>query len=552
MSETPYPLMREGRVLMAAFGCHNCHHTLLVYINREDRTTKYYELQKFEPPCKCEHEEKFLEPIVWEPRREQNQQVCDYTKDKHSSEDPLPHLSTTVEAGETEGLCSGAKHKHEEDVPTAPPKKCKTASPEKPAKEAPAAFSAVQKRFWSWSHQATKPVLPLQQCNPIQDFDDSIVFEEEDHVYTVNDFKYRGSITGVLKSFFVSFDSDAISQRIAKSPRSQNDYSYEYYGMSKEAILSSWKTKAQLGSLLHCYIECFYNGLQLPPDIKPSMLGPEYLQFHLFHLQHVADKLQPFRSELRVAHPLFELVGSIDMLFRRKENPDDDHLIMFDWKRSKKLYNTSFEKGKDKFGKGPCFSVVNCKLNHCFLQLNLYKFVIEETTSYRIDEMYLAVFHPDSKYEVVLVPNWQSIVYKMAMARRFNLIEAELAKANTLQALLSEEAAHPSNLHKLCITWKHLIVMRASTDWGEDEETENKIRKQMNQMNDRVMGFMDRGVEETSGELLQAWQKVTGYLVRPGEEDAWEKIFKQQWFMTSALGIVKEKPTKEKEECIAK
>ncbi len=70
MSETPYPLMREGRVLMAAFGCHNCHHTLLVYINREDRTTKYYELQKFEPPCKCEHEEKFLEPIVWEPRRE--------------------------------------------------------------------------------------------------------------------------------------------------------------------------------------------------------------------------------------------------------------------------------------------------------------------------------------------------------------------------------------------------------------------------------------------------------------------------------------------------
>jgi hypothetical protein len=218
--------------------------------------------------------------------------------------------------------------------------------------------------------------------------DDSIVFDEPTHVYTVNG-SSKGviSCTKFLHEFFPHFDSDAVIDGMIK-----RGLKGEYVGMTKQQIKDKWAASGEesssKGTALHLAIEQFLHGH--PELIEPSILTtPEWQYFKNFWAQHGHD-LVPYRSEWEVWAEEYKLAGSIDMIFYR---PSDDSYVIYDWKRSKEIKKEAFGNSK---GFGPVAHLPDCNYWHYTLQLNVYRWFLETHYGLKISDMYLVIMHPNN------------------------------------------------------------------------------------------------------------------------------------------------------------
>lgn len=253
----------------------------------------------------------------------------------------------------------------------------------------------------------------LAKQHPIPAFDAHITFDEAAHVYTVDGVKYKQSVTSFIKTPFEEFDEEATIKRMLGKPQWGADPSYRYYRKERWTIKGEWARNrteaAEHGTLMHKCVELFYNAGSLyhrEPRLEPFLM-PSMDLFRKFHAEHVAGKLEPFRTELRVADrsphvvgrgglaaPAY-LAGSVDMIFRHANRPADGsldrHVVVMDWKRSKKVDTEGFQ---GRMCAPPFERVPDCKLGHFQLQLNTYKYIIERNTDLIVDAMYVCVFHP--------------------------------------------------------------------------------------------------------------------------------------------------------------
>ncbi len=313
----------------------------------------------------------------------------------------------------------------------------------------------AQERLCDWLKKNEGGAIALGANHPIPPLDDHIQFDEERHVYSVDGLEYRHSVTGFIKSFFEEFNERVTIDRIVGGKRWATDEDYAYFHMPPEAISWLWEENrdeaSRLGTAMHAYIEHFYNGT-FSTHLDADEMGEEYRQFHRFHEECVEGKLDAFRTELRAFSSDFELAGSVDMLYRRAGADEDDKtLVMYDWKRSKEIKSAAFDP-RD-FGKGPAQALSNCNQSHFFLQLNMYKLLIERATDYRIDEMYVACFHPNHKdYLRIPVPDMQETVRMMCEIRRCAMVKRDavaLEKGLATLAATSLGELGPSLLRKL-------------------------------------------------------------------------------------------------------
>lgn len=220
--------------------------------------------------------------------------------------------------------------------------------------------------------------------------DDRITFYEPTHTYTI-DGSSKGIIsgTGFLHSFFPHVDSHEIVEKMMKSPKWPSS---PYYGMKPEEILKQWddlkNDASSRGTAMHLGIEQFLNGAKdvILPEIRESK---EFQYFLNFWGDHGHD-LEPWRAEWSVFSQEHLLCGQIDMLFRRKS---DGKFVIYDWKRSKEI-KTSNEWAK---GYGPCDHLDDCNYWHYTLQLNVYRWILENLYDMEIADMYLIICHPVNK-----------------------------------------------------------------------------------------------------------------------------------------------------------
>lgn len=315
--------------------------------------------------------------------------------------------------------------------------KRKSESPDAPANDSTTTLlNPVQQRLYDWIRTVGLPnATKLRKQNPLPMFDDCVEFFEEEHYYVVDGLRYRGSGTSVVHSVFEPFNEQVMLDRIVNGRRWATDPDYRYYQMPRQDIAALWehiRTQASLlGTIMHAYIECFYNDVK--PDWAslgvqgPDDLGLEYTHFHTFHDEIVEGKLKPWRTELILVDPAYEFVGTIDMLFQDLHaGPDDRTLFMMDHKRSKEIRHKPFN--PTDLAYEPFNELANINKHHYFLQLNLYKFVLERNTPYRVKTMHLSVFHPtQSSFVLVEVPDLQHLAAKLCGMRRFNLIQADRA-----------------------------------------------------------------------------------------------------------------------------
>ena len=258
--------------------------------------------------------------------------------------------------------------------------------------------------------------------------DKNIKFEEEGHKYTIyndngNDNTGLGSsgytsVTTWVHTHFPHFDADSIIGRMMSGKAWKPGH--KYWGLTASEIKDLWNTKRDdacgAGTKLHYEIECFMNSKVLIFDYTHLELlyqhnilikyDKRYLDFGIewsYFLKFVSDfpQLKPYRTEWMIYHEDAKIAGSIDMVY---ENPDGT-LSIYDWKRSKDITS---ENTWNKYALHPVVAhIPDTNFWHYALQLNTYKYILEDKYGKKIRELNLVRIHPDNPaktYEVISVP----------------------------------------------------------------------------------------------------------------------------------------------------
>ncbi len=220
--------------------------------------------------------------------------------------------------------------------------------------------------------------------------DSRLVFDSDNHEYFVDGKKIKYSVTRLIESFFPKFDSDYWSSKkaIEQIKIEGGKLTNENISNAKKDILMEWednrKDAANKGTLLHEKIENFYN------NIEDSIDAPEFTYFKNFIKKY--PKLKPYKTEWRIFDDSLSLAGSIDMVYEK----DNGDLFLFDWKRSTKIVNGAghlIESDYD-YGFDELSHIADNSYNRYSLQLNLYKYVIENNYGKKISSMNLLILHP--------------------------------------------------------------------------------------------------------------------------------------------------------------
>ena len=253
----------------------------------------------------------------------------------------------------------------------------------------------------------------LSAKNP-HERDTRITFEPVEHKYTIDadPATTYTSVTTWIHTHFREFDSDDIIKRMMSS---RNWKQSQYYGMTADAIKASWDTNrdaaAAAGTAMHYNIECYYNGLSVPPDDAAS---PEFCYFMQFQSDHAA-KLRAYRTEWTVFDEAVRISGSIDMVYENLDpatGEPDGTLSIYDWKRCKEIKKVPF--GAKDYSHTPAIAhIPDTNYWHYCLQLNTYKAILQRCYGKRVTDLYLVCLHPDNKnqsYQCIQVVDLQSEV----------------------------------------------------------------------------------------------------------------------------------------------
>ena len=250
--------------------------------------------------------------------------------------------------------------------------------------------------------------------------DSRITFREHDHKYFV---AVSISVTGLIGSLFPEFKEREVCEKMLDSrvfptlpkhnvyrnmpiwARVENEgdtlvvnthwcKGAYIYGREKaiDLILAYWEANrvqaASLGTAMHRDIELTLNGVEVKNETK------EYGYFLEYRGMMEKAGWQPYRTEQTLFDQLLDLAGSCDMQFTRGERDEEGRLkiMVSDWKRSKKIETEN----KWQSGLGPVAHLQDHNKNHYFIQLNLYKYLLEKWYDVVVVGMEFVVFHPDN------------------------------------------------------------------------------------------------------------------------------------------------------------
>lgn len=242
--------------------------------------------------------------------------------------------------------------------------------------------------------------------------DENTELDENTHIYNINGETDYISMTTIIHSLFEKFDNDKIITNMMNSKKWKDN---KYYGMTREEIKELWKKNNSIstnaGTKMHYDIECFYNNIVINNN------SIEFQYFMNFHKDIVEERIEPYRTEWIVHAKDMKIAGSIDMVYKKGiDRGGKEILDIYDWKRCKEIIKTS------KFNKWS----INKNLQHIpdtnywhySLQLNGYKYILENYYDKIVEDLYLVCLHPENKnnnYILIKVPNLQEeieIIFK--------------------------------------------------------------------------------------------------------------------------------------------
>lgn len=222
----------------------------------------------------------------------------------------------------------------------------------------------------------------------------NIAFDEETHKYIhpkdeTGNAEYI-SVTTLIERFFPFDLKRYVEKKAIEDNRTEEEVLIDYLMIRDEA--------AEKGTFLHNQIENYLKGDDFDSNTKEFAL---FLKF--YNSQIKMRNLTFFEAEKRIFSNKYNVAGTIDCLFKKTDN---NEYVMLDWKRSKKLLIDGHPR---KFGFGHALSELSYLDNSSYykycLQLNVYKYIIEQEYSFKISSMKLVVLHENyDEYYIVNVP----------------------------------------------------------------------------------------------------------------------------------------------------
>ena len=224
------------------------------------------------------------------------------------------------------------------------------------------------------------------------------------------------SVTTWCHSNFSQFDADDIINTMMKGKNWKEGH--KYWGLDINQIKELWEKNkdnvAGAGTNLHYDIECFYNNTSL----KSGYTNKDLHEYYKSNLCDFLDKqsiewkyfirfidenpnLKPYRTEWLIYNEDIKIAGSIDMIF---EN-EDGTLSIYDWKRVKNITRIN-NYNKFAITQAICH-LPDSNFWHYTLQLNTYKYIIEQKYNKIVRELFLVRLHPEAEelsYELIKLP----------------------------------------------------------------------------------------------------------------------------------------------------
>jgi hypothetical protein len=212
--------------------------------------------------------------------------------------------------------------------------------------------------------------------------------------YILDGVKYT-RVSTLLDLVFAKEDSRAILAKMKPENRKA-----KYGDLTDDEILARWEAIGDeaktAGTNLHNELEMYICG-------AGNTIENERFKDVLLLMD---TEVTPCGAEqtLYYTHGDLKVAGTFDVMFKRKQSKDGEvHLILGDWKYSKKITSKGFFYNAKKDSLAWKFGFKNSDFHRYSLQLNFYAFMYEQSyPDSRIQELWLICLHPDHQDSTVM------------------------------------------------------------------------------------------------------------------------------------------------------
>lgn len=239
------------------------------------------------------------------------------------------------------------------------------------------------------------------------------VFYPQDHHYEYKGKRVGISVTKFIEQYCNEFDSQAVAEKVAIK---QNK--------TVQEVLNEWDYKNKFacakGSTCHEYAQTRWSKeLWIPLEFDKSV---EYNKAVYKIIQQAdrfyndyQDRLEHLADEFVVGSPEYDICSAIDHLFINKLTGG---LVLVDYKTNSDIHKTE-KYAKDM--KVPLQHLKDFTLNHYYIQLSIYRYLVEKYTNLKIEEMFIVYFSENiENYEIIPIPYLYEEVRKILELRRAN------------------------------------------------------------------------------------------------------------------------------------
>jgi len=236
-------------------------------------------------------------------------------------------------------------------------------------------------------------------------------FFENGHYYEYKGKRVGISVTRFIEQYCNEFDAQAVAEKVAIK---QNK--------TVQEVLDEWNYKNKFacakGSTCHEFAQSLWSGnkwkwIDFNDDHNYNMAVIKIQnQAHNFY-EDYQDRLEHLADEFVVGSPEYDICSAIDHLFINKLTGG---LVLVDYKTNSDIHKT------EKYAKNmkvPLSHLKDYTLNHYFIQLSIYRYLVEKYTNLKIEEMFIVYFSENiENYEIIEIPYLKNEVEKILENRR--------------------------------------------------------------------------------------------------------------------------------------
>lgn len=245
---------------------------------------------------------------------------------------------------------------------------------------------------------------------------DKFTFFEEDHHYECNSKKVGISVTRLIEEYSNPFNQQEIAGKVAL--RDNKDITQ---------VLQEWEYKnkfaCEKGHFGHEFVQNLWSGIIYQENIKSSL---EDVKIPLNKIKQQAinfyndfkDKFTHIQDEQLVGSEEYDICSAIDHLFLDK----DGNVWLIDYKTNSILKGYNDDEKNRRYTKKMLIPLQNIKddsLNHYYLQLSIYKYLVEEYTNIKIYKTMIVYMSENiENYEFIETPYLKNEVKLILENRR--------------------------------------------------------------------------------------------------------------------------------------